>query len=126
MIRSITLSKLKGQKLKDCAVLYRGNRNSAAVYLAGYALEFAFKRKITNTLGFGNGFPETRADFRSYNPQIATFNTISTGLRLTDVTQIRNHNLNSLIQFSGAEARIKATLLNEWLIVQNWNPENRY
>lgn len=126
MIATITLSKLRGQKLKDCRVLHTAHRNSAAIYFAGYALEFAFKRKIANTLGLSNGFPETAADFASYGAQIASFNAVSTGLTLTNVRQIRNHDLNALIQFSGAEARIKSTLLTEWLIVQNWNPEDRY
>ena len=92
----------------------------------GYALELGFKRKIVNTLGFINGFPESAADFNSYAPQIAAFNAISTGINLTQLRQIKNHDLNRLIVFSGAEPRIISHFHPEWFVVQSWNPENRY
>jgi hypothetical protein len=126
MISTNTLKYLAGQRIKDAKVLFTQNRNSAAIYLMGYALEFSFKRKISNTLGFANGFPETPREFNLYGVQTAAFNHISTGITLNQVTQIRNHDLNKLIIFSGAELRIISSFLTEWNVVKSWNPENRY
>jgi hypothetical protein len=126
MVTSNDLAYLSSQKIRDSKVLLANNRNGAAVYLIGYALEFALKRKIINTLAFQYGFPETRADFNLYTAQITAFNAISTGVGITQLRQIRNHNLNDLLTFSGAETRIKNSYLLEWLIVETWNPEDRY
>ena len=126
MINENTLTYLSGQKQKDAIALLSQNRNSGAIYLMGYALEFSFKRKIIQTLGFANGFPESRLDYNTYSTQISAFNAISTGIILTQLNQLKNHNLNQLIVFSGAENRIKSLFFLEWLIIQNWNPEDRY
>ncbi|MCP9749519.1 hypothetical protein EGI32_11385 [Ferruginibacter sp. HRS2-29] len=126
VITATTLAYLSSQKQKGSITLLKNNRNAASIYLMGYALEFSFKRKIVNTLAFNRGFPETKSDFTFYNPQIAAFNAISTGIAITQLRQIKNHNLSDLIIFSGAETRIKSSFLIEWLTVQSWNPENRY
>ena len=121
-----TLGYLTSQKTKDASILFRSGRYSGAVYLMGYALEFNLKRKISQTLGFTNGFPEDRNEPNSYGPQIIAFNAISTGLRLTKIKDIRNHDLNLLIKYSGAESRIVASYYSEWLTIKDWNPEDRY
>lgn len=126
MIDTKILQKLSAQRVKDSMVLLKGKRHDTAVYLMGYALEIGFKKKICHTLGFTNGFPDLAPDYKGYSTQIATFNAISTGIKLNNVRDIRNHNLNNLLILSGAEARIKTHYLNEWLIVQHWNPEDRY
>jgi hypothetical protein len=111
---------------RDSRVLFRGRRYSGAVYLMGYCLEFSLKRKIAQTLAFTYGFPETPIEFNTYASQISHFNTISTGLRLGNIKQIKHHKLYELIVFSGAQSRIFASYLNQWNIVQQWRPEDRY
>jgi len=56
------LKYLSAQKVKDAQVLFRHGRNNGAIYLMGYALEFSLKRKIIQTFGFAQGFPEKRSE----------------------------------------------------------------
>ena len=126
MINLSVLKYLSSQKRKDAEGLYRLKRNNGAIYLMGYALEFSFKRKVCQTLGFNNGFPESNSELNFYTPQIALFNSISTSISLTQLRQIKNHNLDQLLIYSGAQTRITNSYWHEWLIVRCWNPENRY
>jgi hypothetical protein len=125
MIALATLKYLSGQKLKDAEILFHNNRNAGAVYLMGYALELSFKRKICQTLGFMNGFPETTTDFSSYAVQINSF-IMNTGASLTQLRQIKNHDLNMLLLFSGTQSIIGTLYAKDWLRVKDWNPEMRY
>lgn len=125
MVTLSTLQYLAAQKLKDAAVLFQKSRNAGAIYLMGYALEFALKRRISLTLNFSNGFPESNAELNIYAKQIAAFNSINAGTQLTHIKQIRNHNLQQLLTFSGSEARIMP-YSDHWEIVKSWNPEKRY
>ena len=126
MISIATLQFLATQRLRDAEVLYRNNRRAAAVYLIGYAVELSLKRKICRTLGFNNGFPENSLEFDSYTSQIDSFNAISTGLTLNKLKQIKSHDLNMLVKFSGAEGRIINHLYSKWILIKDWNPEYRY
>jgi hypothetical protein len=126
MVALKTLKYLSNQKKKDAVALLQKDRNSAAIYLMGYALEFELKRKVSLTLGFNNGFPEYSVDFAHYSAQVGAFNAISSGIQLTQLKQIRNHNLNELLKYSGAQGRITASYYDHWLIVKDWNPEDRY
>jgi hypothetical protein len=126
MIDLRVLKYLASQKRKDAEVLFRLKRNNGAIYLMGYALEFSFKRKVCQTLGFNNGFPESSSELNLYTLQIAQFNSISSTISLTQLRQIKNHDLNQLLIYSGAQTRIINSYLNEWLLVRNWSPENRY
>lgn len=89
MITQSTFKYLASQKQKDAFALFRQERYSAAVYLMGYALKFSLKRKISQTLGFSKGFPESANELSIYSRQISTFNSISTGVRLTQLRQIK-------------------------------------
>ena len=127
MIALTTLKYLATQKSKDAEVLFANNRFNGYVYMMGYSLEFSLKRKLSITLGFNNGFPESNPEMRNYyTSQLALFNSINTGITLNQITQIRNHKLIELLKFSGAEARIVASYYNEWTLICNWDPENRY
>ena len=125
MIALDTLKYLSGQKLRDARVLFHNNRNAGAVYLMGYVLELSFKRKVCQTIGFSHGFPESTADFHTYTNQIQRF-TINTGIGLTQLKQIKNHDLNMLLTFSGIESIILSSYNDDWRRVKDWNPENRY
>jgi hypothetical protein len=127
MILLNTLKYLSTQKAKDAHVLFEKGRYNGAVYLMGYALEMKLKRKLSLTLGFSNGFPESNGELNAYySAQLAAFNTISTGITLAQIRQIRNHKLRELIKFSGAEPRIVGSFFAEWALVCNWDPETRY
>ena len=126
MLSLTTLAYLSSQKKKDAAVLFRGGRYSGAIYLMGYALELSLKRKISQTLGFVTGFPEDKNELNSYGPQMTAWNAISTGVSLTKIKEIKNHDLNLLIKYSGAESRIVASYYSNRLGVKDWNPEDRY
>lgn len=127
MIALTTLKYLATQKSKDAKTLIANNRFNGAVYMMGYALEFSLKRKLSITLGFNNGFPESNSEMRNYyTSQLAVFNSISTGITLYQINQIRNHKLIELLKFSGAEPRIVASFYNEWTLVCSWDPEKRY
>jgi len=127
MIPVSVLTFLTTQKMKDAQVLLKNKRHSAAIYLMGYALEYALKRKICSTLLFTSGFPEYRHELNGYittlnsNPPIA-----ANPITFTNVMEIKNHKLDKLLVYSGAEPRIKLAYFNEWSIVKDWNPENRY
>jgi len=97
MIKLRTLSYLASQNQKDSTALLNANRNSGAIYLMGYALEFSFKKKISQTPGFITGFPESAQEYNSYRTQIAAFNAIGTGISITQLREIKNHDLNKLI-----------------------------
>jgi hypothetical protein len=126
MIDLRALKHLASQKRKDAEVLFRLKRNNGAIYLMGYALEFSFKRKVCQTFGFNNGFPESRNELNFYSPQITLFNSISPAISLTQLRQIKNHDLDQLLIYSGAQTRIVNSYWQEWLTVRCWNPENRY
>ena len=126
MILLPDLQYLGAQKRKDAETLFRYGRNGGAVYLMGYALEFSLKRRLSLTLGFNNGFPDTPADWGLYTLQITQFGAVNSGTPLNRLRQIRTHVLSDLLTYSGAEARVVASCYPQWLIVQTWNPEDRY
>ncbi len=123
MITTLVLKHLVPNKIKDAEILYKNARYSSSIYMAGYAVEIALKNKICRTLQFNLGFPETRQELATYLQRINRNNPAPLNINLGD---IRNHNLSTLLFYSGTEVRIKSILLNEWGVVTNWNPENRY
>ncbi len=126
MVTLATLKYLAAQKSKDATILFQNKRNAGAIYLMGYALEFTLKRKISLTLNFTNGFPESNSELHAYATQLAIFNAGHTGVQLTHIKQIRNHDLEQLLAFSGVETRIMSSYFNDWANVKSWNPEKRY
>jgi hypothetical protein len=127
MIALTTLTYLATQKARDANVLLQYERYNGAVYLMGYALELSLKRKLSHTLGFMAGFPESNAELRHYyHTQLASLNAINTGITLHQINQIRHHKLSELLKFTGAEARIIAAHFHHWHIVCQWDPGKRY
>src|SRR5689334_24788687 len=90
MIPLSTFKYLSTQKLRDAEALMANHRYNGAVYMMGYALEFALKRKLSIVLGFSNGFPESNGELQYYyHTQLRTFNAISSGIRLEQINQDR-------------------------------------
>lgn len=124
MISKKVLRELVDQKLMDANVLIASRRYSSAIYMAGYALELALKLKVCKIFKFAQGFPENKVEFTFYQNS-AKSQPLLTGT-ITQIKDIRNHDLNKLLFYSGVEYQIKLNYLNEWNIVVGWDPEMRY
>jgi HEPN domain-containing protein len=85
--------------LEDAKVLRGAGRYESAVYLCGYAVEFALKFRICKILEW--------AAFRD------------------DLPGMKTHNLVNLLNFTALEGRKKVFQVS-WDIVAKWNPEIRY
>lgn len=89
-------------QLKDAEALLRSRRYDAAVYVCGYAVEFALKARICKTLHW----PEylTTKGFESF----------------------KTHKLEVLLVLSGRERHISSKAKAHWSTVKSWDPEARY
>jgi len=123
MISNLVLRYLISNKIKDAKILIKYGRCPASMYIAGYAIELALKYKICRTLQFNQGFPENRQELSNYLTIINRNNPQPIAI---DIRDIRNHDLNTLLFYSGVELRIKGQFFAEWSIVSRWSPENRY
>jgi len=112
------------QKLKDADVLAANMRYSSAIYLAGFALEIALKLKICKIFKFVNGFPENKSEFIYYQNSVKIQPLLAGAI--TQIRDIKHHELNKLLFYSGAEYKVKLTLLKEWNLIVTWSPEMRY
>lgn len=124
MIDKKILRILITQKLKDADVLIASNRYSSAVYLAGYALEISLKLKICKIFKFVKGFPENKSEFTYYQNSVKSQPLLAGAI--TQIRDIKHHELNKLLFYSGAEYNVKLTFLREWNLVVTWSPEMRY
>lgn len=122
MITKLNLKEIAVRKLADAKLLYKYNRTDSSLYLIGYSVELALKFKICKILKLDKSFPETKSEFESY----INLSDGDWGNEIKDLREIRNHNLQKLLYYSGQEYTIKAELLNEWTNISYWNPELRY
>lgn len=122
MILKNTLRELVDQKLKDADVLIANRRYSAAIYISGYALELALKLNICNIFKFTQGFPEDKVEFGVYQNKLKSQKHLAN--TITKIKDIKNHDLNKLLFYSGVEYQIKLNYLNEWDLVVSWDPGN--
>jgi hypothetical protein len=99
------LRKLARARLKDALALFDSRRYHGALYLCGYAIEYALKARICTTLRWTE-FPTTAKDnYRSF------------------IT----HDLDFLLKLSGREQKIRVPAhLPYWSVVTTWKPEMRY
>ncbi len=96
-----TLQSNAGTRLEDAEVLFANQRYDSAAYLCGYAVEFALKARICETL-----------DTEIYPDHIHGF---------------KIHKLDILLFLTGRGKHIRQTALAEWTFVtQKWQPEMRY
>lgn len=123
MISIKTFPYLIANKMRDARILMENRRFPAAVYIAGYAVEIALKYRICRTLGFTNGFPETKEELRTYlaAPNATTMQTPS-----IEIWDIRNHDLGRLLFHAGMKDKIETHFQTEWNFVLQWDPANRY
>jgi hypothetical protein len=122
MISRQVLKEIAITKLADSKILYDANKFDTSLYLVGYSIELALKSKICKILKLDKGFPETKFEFQEY----IISNDNDLGKEIKHLKQIRNHNLQDLLYYSGQEFKVKAELLEEWTNILFWNPELRY
>ena len=122
MISKQNLNEIAFNKFEDAKLLFKSNRFDSSLYLIGYSIELVLKLKICKILKLDKGFPETKAEFESY----IKLSDNDLGNEIKELKEIRNHNLQKLLYYSGQEFRIKAELLEEWTNILYWNPELRY
>jgi len=124
MITKNILKKLMEEKLKDAEILINKNRYGTGFYIGGYVIELFLKLQICKVFKFWKGYPEDDNELKFYknNSRINThpFNAIK------KVKDLKIHNLNDLLYYSGIEYKIKSILLSEWNLIENWSPNIRY
>jgi hypothetical protein len=106
MILVSDLDQVATARLEDAKALLVAGRPDGAIYLCGYAIEIALKARICRQLNWP-AFPSTRTEF-------------------APLKSFQTHNLDTLLQLSGQEAKIKQALFPDWNVVSTWNPEFRY
>lgn len=106
MIDLTELRKIAEDRLKDAEALLAAARYDGAIYLGGYVVELALKRRICVTLNW-KGFPQTRTEFQNYQ-------------------SFKTHNLDVLLTLAGVEEKVKTGYFAEWSAVATWDPEVRY
>ena len=122
MISKQTLKEISKNKLDVSKILFKSDKYDTSLYLVGYAIELALKYKICKILKLDEGFPENKTEFNVYISKSSN----DLGTEITNLSEIRNHNLQKLLYYSGQEFAIKSLLLIEWTDVSYWNPELRY
>ena len=97
-------------RLTEAKLLMDQNQDwDGAYYLAGYAIEFAFKVRIISQLTKTGTFPDRKL-----------------------VDNFYKHDLEVLRQSAGLESEMKmfmqedANFRNQWQIVKDWNEQSRY
>lgn len=106
MITRADLRKTAREYLAAATLLRDNRKDDVAVYLCGYAVEIALKDRICRTLRW-QGFPSTKREFEG-------------------LSSFKTHNLDILLQLSGADHRVHPTLDLDWFTLTNWDSEQRY
>jgi hypothetical protein len=122
MILQQDLKELAEKNLECSKLLFKSKKYDTSLYLVGYSIEIALKFKICKILNLNGGFPETRLEFGNYISQ----NNNDLGNEIKSLKDIRNHDLQKLLFYSGQEYSVKLQLLDEWTHFSYWNPELRY
>ena len=71
---------------------------------------------------FSQGFPENKTEFLNYayltaGPTVSTINHLG---------RIRNHELDTLLFYSGQQYQIINSHLEDWKLVKDWDAKMRY
>ncbi len=107
MIAITDLNKTAREYLRAAKLLRTGRSYDVAIYLCGYAVEIALKARNCRTLHWTTGFPETTAEFKLKS-------------------NLKTHDFEALLEFTGLQDRIKLRYFADWAIVNKWKPEQRY
>jgi hypothetical protein len=122
MLAKPAMKTLINRYVADAVVLMKNRRYASAIYLTGYTIELALKLKICHLLKFRHGYPETVGEFNTY--RAGTTGLLST--TITDIRDMRIHDLNKLLNYSGESIAIKTHHVADWTIVSTWSAQQRY
>lgn len=122
MISKDKLKQIAFNKIEASKTLFEAEKFDNSVYLIGYAIELSLKFKICNIFKLDEGFPETKAEFENYILK----SDIELGSEINNLKEIKNHNLQKILFYSGEEYKIKTELIDEWATISIWKPEMRY
>lgn len=111
MISYQKIQKLGKMRLGDARVLYDKKRYNGALYICGYANEFALKALICKRLKL-KGIPNTSKEFKN-------------------IQDIKTHNLENLKKLlENIDKKVVDEFITKnkshWDYVLNWHPETRY
>lgn len=107
MISTADLHSTAREYLRAAKLLRTRRSYDVATYLCGYAIEIALKARICRTLNWTTGFPETSTEFKLKS-------------------NLKTHDLEALLEFTGIQDKIKLRYFSDWAIVNKWKPEQRY
>lgn len=107
MISTADLRSTAREYLRAAKLLRTRRSYDVATYLCGYAMEIALKARICRTLGWTTGFPETNTEFKLKS-------------------NLKTHDLEALLEFTGLQDKVKLRFFSDWAIVNKWKPEQRY
>ncbi len=122
MIPKLHLKEIAFKKLDASKLLCESAKYDASLYLIGYSIELALKYKICKIFQFEEGFPETKNEFEMY----ISMSDSTLGKEIANIKEIRNHNLQKLLFYSGQDYIVKLELLEEWTNISYGSPELRY
>lgn len=122
MVSKQELKSISLDKLHSAQVLFKSKKYDTSIYIVGYAIELALKYKICKILKLEIGFPENKLEFENYILDKGN----DLGIEIKNLRDIRNHNLQKLLYYSGQEYTIKSQFLDEWTSISFWYPELRY
>jgi HEPN domain-containing protein len=102
------LRKMAIARVEDAKALLKASRFDGALYIVGYAVEFALKAKIASSFFVDHGFPESGEEF---------------GI----LKNLQTHKLDDLLKLAGCEQKVESKQKLSWMYVrQRWSPDIRY
>lgn len=122
MIPKLHLKEIALKKLDASKLLFESAKYDTSLYLIGNSIELALKYKICKIFQFEEGFPETKNEFEMY----ISMSDSTLGKEIANIKEIRNHNLQKLLFYSGQDYIVKLELLEEWTNISYWSPGLRY
>lgn len=106
MLTIADLEKLARTRLQEATALLIARQFDGSAYLSGYAVELILKAKICVNLRW-EGYPETRNEFEGY-------------------TSLRTHRLETLLDLTALQEKVRTKFTSHWSNVKDWSPEERY
>ncbi|WP_157778365.1 hypothetical protein [Massilia violaceinigra] len=106
MLTIADLEKLARTRLHEATALLVTQQFDGSAYLSGYAVELILKARICANLRW-NGYPESRHEFERY-------------------TSFRTHYLETLLNLTGHQEKVRTKYISHWSNVKDWSPEERY
>ncbi len=107
MITRQELIEIAKQRMQDAQVLLGSGRYEGARYLCGYAIEVMLKARLCKQLKWDE-FPSSNGEFKN------------------GFAQLKTHNFEILLLYSGMQRKVKKSYLVDWSIVGQWSPDVRY